>query len=93
MFDQFFDCLNVRSLEEYKRKMKTILAPYTDIGDARFQFLENDFLGHSRQWKRSVTARPGYFTSNARAGMFVSWQTHEGVRITVHSLLKPPNFC
>ena len=56
MFDQFFDCLNVRSLKEYKRKRKPMLAPYTDIGDARFQFMENDFLGHFQQWKRSVTA-------------------------------------
>ena len=46
MFDQFFDCLNVRSLEEHKRERKPMLAPYTDIGDARFQFLENDFLGY-----------------------------------------------
>ena len=67
MFDQFFDCLNVRSLEEYKMKRKLMLAPYTDIGDARFQFLENDFLGYFRQCKRSVTARPGEFIANARA--------------------------
>ena len=92
MFDQFFDCLNVRSLEEYKRKRKPMLAPYTDIGDARFQFLENDFLGYFRQWKRSVTARPGEFTANARARMFVSWQTHEGVQITVHSLVEATKF-
>ena len=69
-----------------------MLAPYTDIGDARFQFLENDFLGYFRQWKRSVTARPGEFTANARTRMFVSWQTHEGAQITVHSLVEATKF-
>ena len=92
MFDEFFDFLNVRSLEEYKRKRKPMLAPYTDIGDARFQFLENDFLGYFWQWKRSVTARPGEFTANARARMFESWQSHEGVQITMHSLVEATKF-
>lgn len=34
-FDRFFDCLNVRSTEEYKRKRKPNLRPYTSPTDER----------------------------------------------------------
>ena len=44
MMNIFFHCLNVRSLEEYMKKRKPNLAPYQDINDPRFYFLENDFL-------------------------------------------------
>ena len=86
MIDQFFDCLNVRSLDEHLRKRKPLLAPFISIEDNRFQFLENEFLGYFRDWKESIANRQGEFTANARAKMFVSWQTHEGLQITVYSI-------
>ena len=86
MIDQFFDCLNVRSLDEHLRKRKPLLALFTSIEDNRFQFLENEFLGYFRDWKESIANRQGEFTANAHAKMFVSWQTHEGLQITVHSI-------
>ena len=57
MMDKFVDCLTVRSLEEYERKRKPLLAPYTDINDDRFTFLENEFLGYFNEWKNSVDYR------------------------------------
>ena len=37
------------------------------------------------QWKESIEQRPGYFNTNDKDNMFISWQTHEGFQITVHS--------
>ena len=36
MVDQFFDCLNVRSLTEHQRKQKSFLAPYRSVQDGRY---------------------------------------------------------
>lgn len=34
-FDAFFDCLNVRNSQEYIKKRKPNLKPYTDPNDGR----------------------------------------------------------
>ena len=88
MIDQFFDCLNVRSLEEHLRKRKPLLAPFTSIEGNCFQFLENEFLGYFRDYKEIIENRQGEFTANARAKMFVSWQTHERLQITVYFIIE-----
>lgn len=88
MMDSFFDCLNVRSTFEHQRKRKPFLAPYTSRQDARFQWLESDFLGYLREWQQSIQNRPGDFTQNARNKMFLSWQTYEGLQITAHSAIE-----
>ena len=36
MFDQYFDCLNVRSTREFQRKRKPNLKPYSSVNDPRF---------------------------------------------------------
>ena len=76
MIDQFFDCLNARSLDEHLRKRKPLLAPFTSTEDNRFQFSENEFLGYFRDWKESIANRQG------------EWQTHEGPQITVYSIIE-----
>jgi hypothetical protein len=92
MMDSFFDCLNVRSTSEHQRKRKPFLAPYTSTQDARFQWLESDFLGYLRDWQQSIKDRPGDFTKNARSKMFLSWQTYEGLQITTHSAIEATRF-
>jgi hypothetical protein len=57
----------------------------------RFQFLV-EFLDYLRQWKESTEARQGEFTQNARARMFLSWQTYEGYKITVNSVIEATKF-
>ena len=44
MVDGFFDCLNVRSTTEHKRKRKPFLAPYRDSQDGRY---DNDNCSYS----------------------------------------------
>ena len=51
------------------------------------------FLDYLRQWKESTEARHGgEFTQNARARMFLSWQTYEGYKITVNSVVEATKF-
>lgn len=45
-----------------------------------------------KQWKESTENRPGNYTQNARAKMFLSWQTYEGFKITVHSVTEVVRF-
>ena len=92
MVDSFFDCLNVRSTSEHHRKRKPFLAPYTSVEDRRFQWLESTFLGYFRDWLQSTKDRPGEFTKNARSKMFLSWQTYEGLQITVYSVIEATRF-
>ena len=77
---------------EYQRKRKPFLAPYTSVNDQRFAWLENDFLGYLRDWKESIANRHGEFSNNARSRMFISWQTHEGLQITAHSVVEATKF-
>ena len=44
MLDQFFDCLNVRSLEKHQKKTKPFLKPYVNENDERFSWMTNQFL-------------------------------------------------
>lgn len=92
MMDYFFDCLNVRSPYEHERKRKPYLKPYTSVQDERFIWLQSDFLGYLRDWLQSVKERPGEFTKNARSKMFLSWQTYEGLQITVHSVIEATRY-
>lgn len=87
MSDSSFDCLNVSSLTEHERKRKLFLAPFTSENDERFDWLQQKFLKHFIDWKRSVVERPGNFTQNAVAKMFISWQTFEEFCITVYSIV------
>lgn len=57
----------------------------------RFQFLL-EFLEYLRLWKESADNRPGNFTKNARARMFLSWQTYEGFKISALSAIEATKF-
>ena len=57
----------------------------------RFQFLI-DFLDYLNHWKESTETRQGNYTQNARARMFLSWQTYEDYKITVHSVIEEIKF-
>ena len=51
-----------------------------------------EFLAYLKSWKDSTDGRPGNFTQNARAKMFLSWQTFEGFKIAVHSAIEATKF-
>ena len=88
MADTFFDCLNVRNTEEGKRKLKPFLKPYSSVNDERFNWLLTDLLQYFEQWKISINNRTGNFTTEEKSKMFISWQTYEGIKITVYSTVE-----
>ena len=54
------------------------------MNDVRFAWLD-DFHSYFELWKESIEERPGQFTPNDKSSMFISWQTYEGIQITVNS--------
>ena len=60
------------------------LKPYSDVDDKRLSWLD-EFLDYFALWKESIEERPGNHTRNAKSNMFISWQTYEGLQITVHA--------
>ena len=86
LYGQFFDCLNVRSLNEGKFKRKEFLEPYRNANDERFLLLREEFLGCFHAWLESIAQRNGNFSVADRQKMFISYQCYEGLQITVNSL-------
>ena len=89
---RFFDCLNVRSTTEHKRRRNGFLAPYTITEDGRFDWLQNTFLAYLDAWYEATQGRPGNFSGDDRSRMFLSLQTYKGLQITVHSLIEAVKF-
>ena len=76
--------MNVPNTIEHKLKRKPFFKPYDSVNDERFAWLD-EFLEYIRLWKDSLNERPDNFTSSTIARMFISWQTCEGLHITVYS--------
>ena len=92
LMDQFFDCMNVRNCTEHKTKLKPFLKPYTSIEDERFNWLTDVFLKYLSNWKKSIDNREGSFQNSARAGVFISHQTYEGLQITCLSMIEKTKY-
>ena len=72
MVNRFFDCANVRSLNEFKEKRNDFVAPYVSIEDKRFDWLKSVFLKYLNDWKDSTLSRGSNFTKDNRNMMFLS---------------------
>ena len=92
MINNFFDCMNVRSTTEYKRKRNDMLAPYTKVDDGRFLWLKEVFLKYLTDWQSATQNRPGKYSKQARAKMYISRQTFEGFKISVNSVVEVTKF-
>ena len=90
--DNFYDALNVRNTSKGDRKCKSFLKPYRNIDDPRFDWIQNVFLKYLSDWKENIEERPGQFTLNAKDRMFISLQTHEGIQISVHSVIEATKY-
>ena len=88
MCDKFFDCLNVKNTDEATTKLRPFLMEYRSSDDERFTRLTDTFLKYFSDWQYSINANPDPLTKNAKANMFLSWQTHEGIKITTHSSME-----
>ena len=75
----------------YKIQLSTLqkedysLKPYYSIDDARFEWL-HEFIHYFKLRKESIEeSNNANYTENARSQMFISWQSYEGLHITVFS--------
>ena len=81
LMDSFFDIMNIRNIQSHELERKPFLARFTSVIDDRFGWLENVFLKYFEDWLR-----------NARSNRFIPWQTSEGLKITVHSIVEARKF-
>ena len=88
IMDEFFDIVNIKNVQDHEDKLKPSLAPFESCDDPRLLWLKEVFLKYFNDWLTSINARPGDFTKNAKANMFISWQTFEGIKITVYSMIE-----
>ena len=82
----------MRNTSERDRKRKNFLKLYRNIDDPRFDWLQNLFLKYLSVWKESIEERLGQFTLNAKDRMFISWQTYEGIQISVPSVIEATKY-
>ena len=83
--------------EEHKNNIKHFFQKYTDQNEFHLNFLSNDFLNFFKDWKRSIDKRVENITScqysyEAKAKIFISHQTHEGLVMTCTSIVEVIKF-
>ena len=80
--NKFFDILNGAHSSQTKKKLNDDLAPYTDIKDARFEWLQkefwNDYLESWRIENEELDMEP-----KERAKTILSYQTLQGIETTI----------
>ena len=91
MMNRFFDIMNVRHMTEYMEKRNWDIRPFESPDDDRLQWLKNEFLQYFIDWEKSIEDRTG-FEEKEKEKMFISRQTMEGIKITVHSVIECVKF-
>lgn len=90
--NRFFDCLNVRNLQENVRKRNPDLKEYRDINDERLRYLREEFLGFFVEWEQSVNASWPQLSKEEKNRLMLSHQTMLGLRISVNSICEIVEF-
>ena len=75
MVNYLFDMSNVRSTTEHMRKRNPKIKPYTSVDDERLVLMTDVFLEYLKRWKENIEKRPGEYSKEERAKMFISKQT------------------
>ena len=72
--------------------MKAMLVRLRSVNDQRFSWFSNVFLKSFQDWVNSVQQHQGNFTKDAGHEIFISWQTCEGLKISVNSIIEDIQF-
>ena len=91
--NKFFDCSNTRRFDEAARSKNDNVKPYSCVNDPRLNYLLQDFLGYFENWKQSVESRHGNFIKGDRSGMQLSYQTLDGIEMTVKFVVECVRYC
>ena len=87
-----FHIMNLQNNQSLEFEWKPMLAPLRSVNDRRFSWLRNVFLKSFQDWLNSVQQCQGNFTKDAGQKMFISWQTYEGFKISVNSIIEATQF-
>ena len=60
-----------------------MLAALRSVNDRRFPWIRNAFRKYFQDWLNSVQQCQGNLTKDAGQKIFISWQTYEGLKISV----------
>ena len=86
--DHFFDIMNVRSTGEAFSKRKPFLQDFRSPNDKQLKWFVDEFLPYFLKWKICISERNGPYSEHDRSRMFISYQTYEGLQITVYSCIE-----
>lgn len=84
LMNRCFDCLNGGE-DSVKKNVNPDLLEYTSSSDPRLTFLVEDFLGYLEKWEHSVLNRAGKYTKEQRQRMIISYQSLEGMKISINA--------
>ena len=79
-----FDIMNIQNNQSLEFEWIPLLAPPRSVSDQRFSWLCNIFLKSFQDWVNSFQQCQGNFTKDTGQKMFISWQTYEGLKISVN---------
>lgn len=86
MGDQFFDCLNVRSLTEHQRKRQPFLAPCRSVQDERYVYFHGRYeMSHHKTWESKKSSSEKLRTENAKciiSELYISFNDNQLGKIT-----------
>ena len=88
LMDSFLDMMNIRNTPLHESARKPFLALFTSVNADRFSWLQNVFIKYFEDWLTSIEQLTGNFSRNTRSKMLISWQTFEGLKITVYSIIE-----
>ena len=79
-----FDIINIQNNQSLEFDWIPMLASLRSINGQRFSWVRNVFLKSFEDWLNSVQQCQRNFTKDAGQKMFLSWQTYEGLKISVN---------
>ena len=87
--NKFFDCLNGAHSTQHIRTRNPNLAPYTNVNDSRFGWLET-FLKYLEDWENEVKSK--FPTAKEQEKRLLSRQTREGIEISIRGFTGATRF-
>ena len=87
-----FDIMNIQNNQSLECEWKPMLTPLRSVTRRRFSWLCNIFLKSFQDWLNSAQQRQGNFTKDSGMKMIISWQTYEGLKLSVNSIIEATQF-
>ena len=69
-----------------------MLTPLRSVTNRMISWYQNVFLKSFREWLNSVQQRQGNVIKDVGQKMFISWQTYEGLKKSVNSIIEATQF-